>query len=158
VTGTVQSQLVGLAIPLLAGVIAGALFDLYRVARWALRPGKALTAISDVIFWLFAATMVFKFLLAYSWGEVRFYMLVGFAAGFGMYRAVMGRRVVGGAVSTYECVQHARREIVLGFREGVQGLRRASSRWRKGFRKTCACLGTLWANVRRKLCFPRKES
>jgi len=158
VTGTVQSQLIGLAVTVVAGVIAGALFDLYRVARWALRPGKVFTAISDVIFWLFAATMVFKFLLAYSWGEVRFYMLVGFAVGFGVYRAVMGRRVVGGAVSTYEYVQHARREIVLGFREGTLGLRRASSRWRKGFRRTCVCLGTLWANIKRKLCFHRKES
>ena len=157
-TGTVQSQLVGLAVTVLAGVITGAVFDLYRVARWALRPGRALTAISDVIFWLFAATMVFRFLLAYSWGEVRFYMLVGFAAGFGVYRAVMGRRVVGGAVSTYEYVQHARRKIVLSFREATLGLKRASSRLRKRFRKTRVSLGTLWADIKRKLCFSRKES
>ncbi|NLB73447.1 MAG: spore cortex biosynthesis protein YabQ [Firmicutes bacterium] len=157
-TGTVESQLVGLAVTMVAGVIAGALFDLYRVARWAMRPGKVFTAISDVVFWLFAATMVFRFLLAYSWGEVRFYMLVGFAAGFAVYRAVMGRRVVGGAVSTYEYAQHAGRTIALGFREGTLGLRRASSRWRKGCRKTYACLGTLWANIKRKLCFSRKES
>ena len=157
-TGTVQSQLIGLAVTVLAGVIMGALFDLYRVARWALRPGRALTAICDVIFWLFAATMVFRFLLAYSWGEVRFYMLVGFAAGFGVYRVVMGRRVVGGAVSTYEYTQRARKNVVLGFREGILVLGRANSRWRRRLRKTCARLGMFWTNIRRKLCFWRKES
>jgi spore cortex biosynthesis protein YabQ len=158
VTGTVQSQLIGLAVTVLAGVIMGALFDLYRVARWALRPGRALTAICDVIFWLFAATMVFKFLLAYSWGEVRFYMLVGFALGFGVYRVVLGRHVVGGAVSVYEHAQYARNRIVLGYREGALGLRRAGARWRKAFRKASAYMERLWANVKSKVHFSRKES
>ncbi|NLJ59569.1 MAG: hypothetical protein GX338_01335 [Firmicutes bacterium] len=157
-TGTVQSQLVGLAVTVFAGVIMGALFDLYRVARWALRPGRLFTVICDVIFWLFAATVVFMFLLAYSWGEVRFFMLVGFALGFSMYRVVLGRHVVGGAVSTYEYAQHARKSIVLGCKEGALALRRAGVRWRKGFRRVSACMGTLWMNVKSKFGFWRKES
>lgn len=157
-TGTVQSQLIGLAVTVLAGVIMGALFDLYRVARWAFRPGRALTAVCDVIFWLFAATVVFTFLLAYSWGEVRFYMLVGFALGFGVYRVVLGRHVLGGAVSAYEHAQHARNRIVLGYREGTLGLRRAGAGWRKGFRKASASIERLWVNVKSKFRLSRKES
>jgi hypothetical protein len=102
--------------------------------------------------------MVFKFLLAYSWGEVRFYMFVGFASGFGVYRVVLGRHVVGGAVSAYEHAQNARNKIVLGYREGALKLKRADTRLRKGFRKASACMGTLWANIKSKLSLSRKES
>ena len=74
------------------------------VARWAVRPGKVFTAVFDIVFWLFIATMVFRFLLAYS-GRGQVYMLVGFAMGFsvhGDYR----NRVVGGCVSTYEYMRY----------------------------------------------------
>jgi len=87
------------------------------VARWAVRPGKVFTAVFDIVFWLFIATMVFRFLLAYSWGEVRFYMLVGFAMGFSVYRVIVGNRVVGGCVSTYEYMRYVRRKMFFGFRE-----------------------------------------
>ncbi len=156
--GTVQSQLIGLAVTVLTGVITGVSFDLYRVARWAFRPGRAVTAICDVVFWLFAATVVFAFLLAYSWGEVRFYMFVGFAMGFGIYRMVLGRHVVGGAVSTYKYAQHTRRKMVVGYKEGALGLRRASTGWRKRLRKVSLYMQALWGRVKRELYFWRKGS
>ena len=143
-TGTVQSQLVGLVVTVLTGVIVGVSFDLYRIARWAFRPGRAATVIFDVVFWLFAATVVFACLLVYSWGEVRFYMLVGFAVGFGVYRMVLGRYVLGVAVSAYEHVQYARKKMVLGYKEGALGLKRASK--------------ALWLRVKREFFFWRKES
>lgn len=157
-TGTVQSQLIGLAVTVSAGIITGALFDLYRVARWAVRPGKVFTAVFDIVFWLFIATMVFKFLLAYSWGEVRFYMLVGFAMGFSVYRVIVGNRVVGGCVSTYEYMRYVRRKMFFGFREGTLRLKRASLTWWKRLRRACTYLDTFWANIKEKLCFCRKES
>lgn len=157
-TGTVQSQLIGLAVTVLAGMIMGLSFDLYRVARWAFRLGRALTAIFDVLFWILAATLVFAFLLAYSWGEVRFYMLVGFAMGFGVYRLIFGRRIVGGAVSAYEHAKWAQRRLILGYREGTLRLRRAEVGWRKRARKISAYFGSLWLKVKKELCFWRKES
>ncbi|NLS44905.1 MAG: spore cortex biosynthesis protein YabQ [Firmicutes bacterium] len=155
---TVRLQLIELGVTALAGVIMGILFDLYRVARWALRPGKVITVICDIIFWLLATTVVFIFLVTYSWGDVRFYMFVGFAAGFCIYRAIFGRHVVGSAVSTYEHVQNVRKKVIIGYREGALGLRRVSTRWRKGFRKGSGTVEALLLNIKNRLFPFRKES
>jgi len=60
----------------------GPLFDLYRVARWALRPGRLFTVICDVIFWLFAATVVFMFLLASFLGRGKVFHACRICSGF----------------------------------------------------------------------------
>ena len=157
-TGNVQSQLVGLSVTFLGGAITGAMFDLYRVARWAIRPGKICTLISDIIFWLFAATMVFKFLLIYSWGEVRFYMIAGFGLGFAIYKIIIGRRVVSSAVSTYEYFQYIRRKTIFGFKEGTLWVRRKGFTWFKGCRKICSHCKGVWENIKKRCSFRRKES
>ncbi|MEW6229040.1 MAG: spore cortex biosynthesis protein YabQ [Bacillota bacterium] len=128
---SVMSQAFTLFVTVATGAIVGVFFDLYRVTRSVLRLGRLATAVGDVCFWLFAATVVFVFLLAACWGEVRFYVFVGFAAGFAAYRAVLGRQVIGGAVSAYDLVRRARRYTMQGMREGSFRLRRTAATFRR---------------------------
>lgn len=127
----VESQAFTLLVTVLTGVIVGVFFDLYRVTRSVLGLGPVATAVGDILFSLFATTVAFTFLLATCWGEVRFFMFLGFGAGFAGYRAVLGRRVIGGAVSVVEACRRARRRARLGVREASFRLRRAAARVRK---------------------------
>ncbi|HHY33006.1 MAG TPA: hypothetical protein GX515_08340 [Firmicutes bacterium] len=122
----VESQAFTLLVTILTGVIVGVFFDLYRVARSVLGLGPVATAAGDLLFSLFATTVAFTFLLATCWGEVRFFMFLGFAAGFAGYRAVLGRRVMGSAVSVVEGCRRVRRRARLGFREASFRMRRAA--------------------------------
>ncbi len=149
---SVESQALTLLATLAAGAIVGVFFDLYRVARSVLRLGRLATAIADVCFWLFAASVVFAFLLAMCWGEVRFYVFVGFAVGFATYRAVLGQRVIGGAMSAYDLTRQARRHAVQGLREAsfrarrsLETVRRGAHRARSRGRRAYAGFGALWA-------------
>ena len=47
---------------LLAGILTGLMFDLYRIIRGSKVP-KALIVIEDTLFWILAAMIVFAFLL-----------------------------------------------------------------------------------------------
>ncbi|MGE5587285.1 MAG: spore cortex biosynthesis protein YabQ [Clostridia bacterium] len=127
----VESQAFTLLVTVLTGVIVGVSFDLYRVTRSVLGLGPIPTAVCDILFSLFATTVAFTFLLAACWGEVRFFMFLGFGAGLAGYRAVLGRRVIGGAVSVVEACRRLRRQAGLGVREASFRLRRAAARARK---------------------------
>ena len=47
---------------MLAGILTGAMFDLYRIIRGS-NVNKIVIAIEDILFWILAAMAVFAFLL-----------------------------------------------------------------------------------------------
>ncbi|MCR4403091.1 MAG: spore cortex biosynthesis protein YabQ [Firmicutes bacterium] len=150
----VGSQAFTLLVTVLTGVIVGMSFDLYRVARCVFGLGPVLTAVGDILFSLFAATVAFTFLLATCWGEVRFFMFLGFGAGFAGYRAVLGHRVIGGAVSMVEACRSLRRQASLGVREASFRLRRTAAMVRKHVAR-----GRLASRIaHRMLHHPRRRS
>ena len=92
---TVNEQILAFILTIIAGAIVGFLFDFYRVMRGVLQPKRLGTILGDIAFWLVGTVVVFLFLLAGTWGEVRFYVFIGFAAGSLLYRATMSSRAVG---------------------------------------------------------------
>lgn len=68
-----------------SGIIIGVLFDIYRVIRGFNCPQKFLTAVSDILFWIFAAAVVFVFMLYTNRGDFRAYTLIGIAIGLFIY-------------------------------------------------------------------------
>lgn len=67
---------------LLAGILTGLMFDLYRIIRGSKVP-KALIVIEDTLFWILAAMIVFAFLLytnyAFLGPYVYIFMLISLA-------------------------------------------------------------------------------
>lgn len=47
----------------LTGIIMGIMYDIYRVLRGLDNKNKIITAIEDVLFWIFASSIAFVFLL-----------------------------------------------------------------------------------------------
>lgn len=70
----VTDQLVTLAVTLLSGILAGILYDLFRVLRRKFRGGRVITAVTDLLFCLIYACALF---------------LLGFIGGGGVYRLYM---------------------------------------------------------------------
>lgn len=59
---------------LLAGIIIGVFFDLYRMIRGISSPGNIITIIEDLLFWLLISTIVFIFLLYTNYAYVSIYV------------------------------------------------------------------------------------
>ena len=76
---------------LLAGIITGVLFDLYRVFRGLENPNIVVTFIQDTLFWILTGIIVFIFLLSTNHAYMREYVYITIAAGVLLYMALLSK-------------------------------------------------------------------
>ncbi len=67
------------------GLVIGLFFDIYRMIRRIFRPGKFLTGVMDLIFWVIIALFSFFILFYINDGQVRLYSFLGIGLGWGLY-------------------------------------------------------------------------
>lgn len=85
---TLAGQIYGFAATIAAGLTLGLFFDLYRLWRRATRPEKAITVLSDLLFWVAATPVTYVYLLMGNWAELRFYVFLGLFLGLFLYFTV----------------------------------------------------------------------
>lgn len=67
------------------GMAAGAVYDVFRGIRSAVKRGRWLAALLDTLFIVVLGLIVVFILYSANLGELRMYSLVGFALGFALY-------------------------------------------------------------------------
>lgn len=100
---TLDLQLYAMLVMLLAGIALGLLFDIYRGIRIVANPGRLLTSVGDVLFWLVATALLIAALLGGTWGEIRLFVPGAIAFGLVVYRALAGLEVVRFVVRALRC-------------------------------------------------------
>ncbi|MBP2655860.1 MAG: yabQ [Firmicutes bacterium] len=100
VTGQFETFL----LTILAGVILGVVFDVYRVMRGVFRPRWIVTSVTDLFYWLLATAIVFVTLIAGNGGEVRFYVFLGLVSGVAVYYRLLSKRAIGILIWLVRCV------------------------------------------------------
>lgn len=70
---------------ILAGMITGVLFDIYRIIRGFENPNRIITFIEDILFWFFAGILVFIFLVYTTYVYVGVYLYLYIASGLYIY-------------------------------------------------------------------------
>ncbi|MFL0195149.1 spore cortex biosynthesis protein YabQ [Clostridium sp. WILCCON 0269] len=70
---------------IMAGIITGILFDFYRLIRGFSNLSKIIIFIEDTLFWIFAAIIVFVFLLYTNYAYMGMYAYVLLAVGIYIY-------------------------------------------------------------------------
>ena len=76
------------------GFLLGAYYDIFRVIRLVMRPGKRTIFFQDLFFFLSSAVVTFIFSLSVMDGQLRFYLFLGLLAGFFAYYFTIGRVVM----------------------------------------------------------------
>ncbi|WP_298846359.1 spore cortex biosynthesis protein YabQ, partial [uncultured Clostridium sp.] len=76
---------------LLAGIITGVFFDIYRLIRGFKNPNKILTIIQDLLFWTLTSIVVFIFLMYTNEGYINFYVYVCLIIGVYLYLKLISR-------------------------------------------------------------------
>lgn len=80
------NQQIGLVIfSIIAGMITGVLFDLYRLIRGANSINKIITFIEDTLFWIFTGVIVFIFLLYMNYAYISMYVYLWIVVGVYLY-------------------------------------------------------------------------
>lgn len=78
-------QWVTLLYMILAGGAMGVAYDSYRVLSLKFRFPKWLNAMLDLLYWIWAALLVFRMLYAGNQGQLRFYVFLGLFLGVWIY-------------------------------------------------------------------------
>ncbi len=87
---SLATQTKGFLLSLGFGFIMGIFYDLFRIIRISISNGKIATIIFDILYCIFLCFSLFLFCLTINEGEVRFYLLAGAIAGFGVYYFSLG--------------------------------------------------------------------
>ncbi|WP_416175676.1 spore cortex biosynthesis protein YabQ [Clostridium sp.] len=77
---SISVQLRLIIFSLIAGILTGILFDIYRVIRGVTNLNKFVTFIEDILFWILAGMIVFIFLIYsnYAYTDMYVYLLILF--------------------------------------------------------------------------------
>ena len=73
------------------GLMFGVLYTPFKIFRIAFCSKKVSVYVADIIFMLVITVSIFYFSLAYLFGYIRIYVLLGSMAGFFAYRLTIGR-------------------------------------------------------------------
>jgi spore cortex biosynthesis protein YabQ len=131
---TLVGQVYGFAATIAAGLSLGLLFDLYRLWRRATRPRKAVTALSDILFWIVATPVTYIYLLMGTWGELRFYVLLGLLLGLFLYFTVFSVIVINFLIAIGYYVGSILTGLIQGIRLLVSLPWEGAARWRSSRR------------------------
>ena len=78
---------------LLAGILTGLMFDLYRIIRGGKVP-KFIIAIEDTLFWILAAMIIFAFLLYTNYAFLGAYVYIFMLISLGLYMKFISKRCI----------------------------------------------------------------
>jgi len=92
---SVHEELVLFGLSCLFGALLGVVYDVFRTARVMLPHRGWMVFAEDAVFLGFYAIFLSAFASAASRGELRFYFVIGNAAGFALYLATVGSVVIG---------------------------------------------------------------
>ena len=67
------------------GMLLAAFFDFFRAFRKRKQHSNWAVSLEDFIFWLVAATVIFRLIKEFNHGVLRFYVFLGCGLGFGFY-------------------------------------------------------------------------
>ena len=85
-----SAQALVFVVSLLVGALLGVLYDAFRIIRLAVRCGKAMLILQDVIFLLACTLITFLFLLRVNSGGIRFFIIMGEILGAVIYYLTLG--------------------------------------------------------------------
>ena len=78
---------------LLAGILTGLMFDLYRIIRGSKIP-KAIIVVEDTLFWVLAAMVIFTFLLYTNYAFLGVYVYAFMLISLGLYMRFVSNRCI----------------------------------------------------------------
>jgi len=93
-----STQFLYFALTVGIGLLIGVAFDLYRILRGLVQPGKIITNVGDLFFWLLVTILAFVLLIFGNRGEVRFYVFIGIAVGLLVYLNLLSKHIINAIV------------------------------------------------------------
>ena len=79
---------------LINGMAVGGLYDFYRVLRGFEEPGKIITAIQDILFWILTGVLVFILMMYTNYAYMSFNVFIYNGIGLILYFKLISRQAI----------------------------------------------------------------
>lgn len=93
----------------------GLLYDVFRITRAAINPGRIFIFFQDAIYWILCAIITFLFMLTVNSGEIRGFVLVGELAGGILYYCTLGYLIMKSTKAIIKAIKSVLRFIFKTF-------------------------------------------
>lgn len=85
------SQYICFCYAIFMGVVLGFIYDVFKFDRILFKRSMIFIFISDVLFWIISAFVIFSFCIVFSNGQVRGYIIFGSLIGFLIFKILFSR-------------------------------------------------------------------
>lgn len=92
---TVEFQSYVFSFTIYGGIIIGVIYDIYRVLKGGKHGDRLITSVWDVLFLLSVLLVAIWAIFSSNYGDLRFYVFLGFAVGFFLYEKILSRIIIG---------------------------------------------------------------
>lgn len=86
-------ELISFGFSIVTGLGLGILFDMYRSFRSVTKPGKFMSGLEDLLFWVISIAAVFILLVKTTDGILRGFIFIGCICGFLIYMIIFSKYV-----------------------------------------------------------------
>ena len=84
-------QVINLLIFIVAGIILGIIFDVFRIIRKEFKTPDFMTYIEDIIFWLISGIILLFCIFTFNNGELRLYLFISIILGNILYMLTLSK-------------------------------------------------------------------
>lgn len=89
-----SGDVITLLLSMLLGVVFCLFYDIFRILRIAVRCSVSSIFFQDIIFFIFTALLTFSIMLVRTYGEIRWFILIGELSGFILCRFSISRLLI----------------------------------------------------------------
>jgi spore cortex biosynthesis protein YabQ len=95
---SVSSQAYAFILSVAGGMVIALVYDAFRVFRKAVKTGRIVTNVQDLLYWLIVSVIMFLTLFFSNDGELRAYLFVGAFLGVVLYTLLFSKIVMGSSL------------------------------------------------------------
>ncbi|WMJ76757.1 MULTISPECIES: spore cortex biosynthesis protein YabQ [unclassified Sedimentibacter] len=106
------SQEYMLAVSVMGGMLLGFIWDIYRLVRHYTKLSAFATAIGDILYWLISIYIGIQLIFDISFGNVRFFILIGFISGALLYFYGISRYILKAAIFIVDAILKFIKKII----------------------------------------------
>lgn len=110
---TIGMQLYSLFLFIIAGIIIGIFFDIFRILRRTFKTPDWITYLEDILFWIVTGIFLLFLLFYFQNGEIRGYVLLGLFFGILIYILTISRHFIKISVKLLMMIKNIIKQILL---------------------------------------------
>ena len=110
---TIGIQLYSLFLFIIAGILIGIFFDIFRVLRRTFKTPDWITYLEDILFWILTGTFLLFLLFYFQNGEIRGYVILGLFFGILIYMLTISKHFIKISVNILNTIKSKVKQIIL---------------------------------------------